>query len=58
MTLMPLLWASHELLEIPQHAIGGMHIDIIGDIIAVIPERRGIKGEKPYGGNPKVFEIL
>ena len=49
---------SHELLEIPQHAVRGMHIEIIGDIVAVVPERRRIKGKKPDGSDSEVFEII
>ena len=47
-----------ELLEIVQRAIGGVHVDIIGDVVSVVAQRRGKKGQEPDAGDAQVLEIV
>lgn len=45
-------------LEICQIAVGGMHAVIIGDVVAVIDQRRGEGGEQPDAIDAQVGHII
>ena len=49
---------AQECLEICQCAVHRIHRAIIGNVITIIFERRGIKREQPDGGHPEVFNII
>ena len=48
----------HEMAELVNRSIHGIDIVIIGNVIPIISQRRGIKGEKPDGGNPQVLQVI
>jgi hypothetical protein len=44
--------------EIVQRAIFGMHIAVISDVIAIVPERRWVEREQPNGCRAEVLDIF
>src|SRR6266404_4732564 len=44
-----------EIVERPKVWI---NVEIIGDVVSVIPQRRRIEGEEPNGGNAELLEII
>ena len=47
-----------ERLEIVQRSIRGIHIIIVGDVVAVVAERRRKKGQEPDAGDSEVLQII
>ena len=41
-----------------ERAVVRIDVVIIGDVVAVIAQRRGIKGQKPDGGDAQFLEII
>ena len=35
-----------------------INVEIIGDVVSVIPQRRRIEGQEPNGGNAELLEII
>ena len=35
-----------------------MDVGIIGDVVAVISQGRGVKGQQPDGGDPQILEVI
>ena len=49
---------AQENFEIAQRAIHRMHVAVIGDVIAVVLERRRIKRQQPDRGHAKFLDII
>ena len=47
-----------EHLEVTHRAVGGADPGVIGDVVAVVLQGRGIEGEEPEDGDPEVLEIV
>ena len=47
-----------ELLEVGQGPVGGVDAGVVGGVIAVIEQRRGIEGEQPERGHAEVVEVV
>ena len=47
-----------ECLEIVQRSVGGIDIGVVGDVVAVIAQRRGEEWQKPDAGNAEVLQIV
>src|SRR5258708_6839465 len=55
----PILMSDiQELFEIIQGAVGWIYREIIGNVIAIVPEWRRVERQKPDRGNAKVFQII
>jgi hypothetical protein len=48
---------TQEGLEIPQCAVGRMHVGVVGDVVAIVQTRRGIEGEQPERRDAEVLQI-
>lgn len=49
---------AQETLEIVQRPIVRVHVVVIGDIVAVVLERRGVERQNPDGGHAQVGQIV
>ncbi len=49
--------AQHQL-EIAQRAVLRMHGVVVGDVIAVITQRRGIEGQQPERGHAQALQVV
>src|SRR5262249_2667967 len=49
---------AQEVLEVRQRAVGGVHVHVVRDVVAVVPQRRGVEGQQPDGRDPQVAEIV
>ena len=49
---------AQERLEIVQRAVDRVDGVIIGDVVAVVLERRGIKRQQPEGRDAEVLEVI
>ena len=59
MTRSPRAWASaSSSAEILHRAVAGIDRIVIGDVVAIIPQRRGIKRQQPDRGDAQVGEIV
>ena len=59
MTRMPRSWASwRNMLEVMQRAVVRMDAVVIGDVIAVVFQRRRIKGQQPERRDAEVLEVI
>ena len=47
-----------ELFEIVQGAVGRIDGEIICDVVAIVPQWRRIKRQKPDRGHTKIFQII
>ena len=48
----------HELAEIAHGAVGRVDGGVVGDVIAVVAQGRGIEWQQPDGGDAKVLKII
>ena len=48
----------HELAEIAHCAVGRVDGGVVGDVVAVVSQGRGIERQQPHGGNAKVLKII
>ena len=48
----------HEFSKIAQRAIVGMHIPVVGDVVAVVTHRRGVEGQQPDGVDAEVLHVV
>ncbi len=44
--------------EVPHVAVGGIDVAVVGDVVAVVLQRRGIKRQQPDGRGPQVLQIV
>ena len=49
---------AQKALEIPQRAVRGMNVGVVGDVVAVVAQWRRAEGQEPYGRYPKVFQVI
>ena len=49
---------AQKALEILQRAVRGMNVGVVGDVVAVVAQRRGTEGQKPDGGYAQVFQVI
>ena len=49
---------AQEALKILQRAVRGMNIGVIGDVVAVVAQRRGTEGKKPDRGYAEIFQVI
>ena len=47
-----------EALEVAERPVVGVHPAVVGDVVAVVPERRGVEGQEPQGRDPQVLEVV
>ncbi len=48
----------HEALKIVQGAIGRMYVLVVGDVIAIIAQGRGIKRQQPERRDSQILQIV
>ena len=59
MTLRPRSWAaSRNVSEILELAVLRMDVGVVGDIVAVVLERRGIERQEPDRGDAQVLKVV
>src|SRR5439155_17660111 len=49
---------AHERPKVPEGPVGRMNALVLGDVVAVVPERRGIEGKQPDSRDPEVPEVI
>jgi len=54
----PFVGLTHEQLEILEGPIARMNAVVIGDVVAVVLERRRIEGQQPDRGDSQVFQVI
>ena len=53
-----LMSGGKEALEVVDSAVAGIDVGVIGDIVAVVSERRRKEGKEPEAGNAEVLEVV
>src|SRR5690606_26214515 len=48
----------HEAAEIAHRAVGGIDRTVVGYVVAIVPQRRGIEGQEPDGVYPQALDIV
>ena len=41
-----------------ERAVHGVDIGVVGNVVPVVPERRGVERQQPEGGDPEVLEVV
>jgi hypothetical protein len=54
----PLVRRQEEGLKIVEGPILGMHAEVVGDVVAVVLERRGEEREEPDAGDAQVLQVV
>ena len=54
----PLVGQIEEGAEVFEGAVARIHREVVRDVVAIVPERRGIEREQPEGGDTKFGEII
>ena len=54
----PAVRLAEQGLEVRERAVGRVHARVVGDVVAVVPEGRGIEGEEPDGGDAEVPQVV
>ena len=47
-----------EGLEVLERAVGGLDAQVIGDVVAVVAQRRGVGGQQPDGGHAQLLQVV
>jgi hypothetical protein len=47
-----------ELLEVRHGPVGGMDTVEVGDVVAIVAERRGVHGQDPQAIDPQLLEVV
>jgi hypothetical protein len=47
-----------EVLEVAQAAVVRVDGGVVGDVVAVVLERRGVEGQQPHGGDAQVLQVV
>ncbi len=59
MTRRPRRWASsRKASKSCERAVAGVDVGVIGDVVAVVPQGRGVEGQQPDGGDAQVLEVV
>ncbi len=53
-----LVGGVEELLEVVERAVGGVDVDVVGDVVAVVAQGRGEEGQEPEAGDAEVLEVV
>ena len=53
-----LVGGVEELLEIVQGAVGGIDVDVVGDVVAVVAQGRGKERQEPEAGDAEVLQVV
>ncbi len=53
-----LVSALQKRLEIVQGSIRRVDVDVVGDVIAVVAQRRGKKRQQPNAGDPEILQVV
>ena len=53
-----LVGGCEEALEVFDGAVAGVDGSVVGDVVAVVAEGRGIEGEEPEAGDAEVLEVV
>lgn len=54
----PALGLAQETLEVVEGPVIGVDVEIVGNVVAVVPQRGGIEGEKPQRGDSEILKII
>ncbi len=49
---------AQKTLKVFQRAVRGMDVGVIGDVVAVVAQRRGAEGQEPNGGYAEVLQVI
>src|SRR5947207_1001952 len=49
---------AHKGFEVAHAAIGGMDVLVIGDVVAVVAQGRGIERQQPQRGDPEILQVV
>ena len=49
---------ADEALEVAERAVVGVHVGVVGDVVAIIPQRRRIEGQQPDRRHAEVANIV
>ncbi len=49
---------AQKTLEILQRAVRGMNVGVVGDVVAVVAQRRRTEGQEPDGGYAEVLQVI
>ena len=59
MTRRPRRWASAtKAAEVLHRAVGRIDRAVVGDVVAVVAQRRGVEGQQPDGGDAEVLDVV
>ena len=45
-------------LEVLEVAVGRLDVQVVGDVVAVVPLRRGVRRQQPQGGDPEILQVV
>ncbi len=48
----------HEAAEVAHGAVGGIDRGVVGDVVAVVAQRRGVERQQPDGGDAELVQII
>ena len=54
----PLVRGVEEGLEIVQRSVRRIDVDVVGDVVAVVAQRRRKEGQQPEAGDAEVLQIV
>ena len=49
---------AQEAPEVAAGAVGGMDVGVVGDVVAVVAQRRGVERQQPEGGDAEVRQVV
>ena len=59
MTRRPRRWASRmKRAKVAQRAVVGVDARVVGDVVAVVAQRRGVERQQPDGGDAEVVQVV
>ena len=47
-----------EAIEVRERAVGRMHVLVVGDVVPVVAQRRGIERQEPEGVDPEPRQVV
>ena len=53
-----LVGLAQEDLEVLERAVRRVHVVVVGDVVAVVPERAGIERQQPHRGHAQVLQVV
>src|SRR5262249_22973313 len=49
---------AQEVLEVGERAVRGVDVRVVGDVVAVVPQRRRVEGQEPERGDSEVLQVV